>query len=57
MDIQEVEAILKIIRSSRLKEFADTLIKSAIRYAHISAKTRRLDHIWPVRLQLTYIII
>ena len=38
MDIQEVEAILKIIRSSRLKDFADTLIKSAIKYAHIRAE-------------------
>jgi hypothetical protein len=38
MDIQEAEAILKIIRSSRLKDFANTLIKSAIRYAHIRAK-------------------
>jgi hypothetical protein len=38
MDIQEVETILKIIRTSRFKDFADTLIKSAIKYAHIRAE-------------------
>lgn len=44
MDIQEVEAILKIIRSSRLKDFADILIKSAIRYAHIRVEWHFLSH-------------
>lgn len=29
---------MKIIRSSRLKDFADTLIKSAIRYTHFRAE-------------------
>lgn len=38
MDLQEAEDILKLIRSSRLKDFADRLIKSAIRYAHIRAE-------------------
>lgn len=44
MDLQEAEAILKLIRSSRLKDFSDTLIKSAIKYAHIRAEWHFLSY-------------